>query len=276
MATPPFLPDESKPADADIVSQYPAVERTFRDIMETWLLVDHDTAGEHAQVTLPERGSDPSQATNTGFVYTKDDSGDTELYYEDDSGNVVQVTLNGALNAGGFPANTSLLFYQSLAPTGWTKDVASTLGNHAIRVMTDVAWSAGTKGNTAFDSVFGAGKSSADVTLTGGQSGTSAHLHGAGTYSAANGGAHGHGMDLSSGSTGVFNAGEHLSTVASAWAAGTGGGTNVEVGIVNVSNHSHSLSGSSSTTAEANADDVHSHTLSLDLNYINVIRATKN
>lgn len=156
MASPPFLPDETKPADSDIVSQFPAVERAFRDIIETWLLVDHTTDGEHTQVTLPESAGDPSNATDIGFLYTKNDGGDTELFYEDAGGNVVQITVGGALFS--FPATTSMFFYQSAAPTGWTKDTNATLGNHALKLVTDIAWSGGSKGATAFDSVFGSSK----------------------------------------------------------------------------------------------------------------------
>ncbi len=228
MATPPFLPDESKPADGDIVSQFPAVERTFRDIIETWLLVDHDTDGQHKQTTLPERGSNPTPATDIGFLYTKNDGGDTELFYEDAGGNVVQMTLDGDVNKLTFPATTSMLFYQSLAPTGWTKDVASTLGNHAIRVMTDVAWSGGSKGATAFDSVFGAAKTVGGTAISVAQ--MPAHVHGvAGNISGAN-------------------------------------GAGVRVPGNTTSINSESVGGGST----------HDHTLSLDLNYINVIRATKN
>ena len=176
IATPPFLPDEAKPADADIVSQYPAVERLFRDIMESWLLIDHDTDGEHTQITLPELASDPTAATNTGFVYTKDDATATELFYRDDSGNVVQLTVDGA-PGGAFPATTSMLFYQSAAPTGWTKDIASTLNKHGIELVTSTAWVDESAGGTDFDSVFGASKSSGLVTLTAAQSGLPAHSH---------------------------------------------------------------------------------------------------
>ncbi len=48
MATPPFNPDETKPGDSDIVSQFPAVERTFRDIVEDWINFEHDPTGHHA------------------------------------------------------------------------------------------------------------------------------------------------------------------------------------------------------------------------------------
>ncbi len=257
MATPPFLPDETKPADSDIVSQYPAVERAFRDIVETWLLVDHDTAGEHAQVTLPERGSDPTPVTDVGFLYTKNDGGDTELYYADAASNVVQVTLGGAINV--FPANTSMLFYQSAAPTGWTKDIASTLGNHAIRLMTDVAWSGGSKGNTVFDTVFGAGKSSTGYELLAAD--VPNHTH-ADTLSVASGGAHTHDIQLftsASGGRGFSGASASNQTVSNA--------------ALSAGAHGHTISGS--VTATSGGGGTHAHGLSLDLNYVNVIRATK-
>lgn len=236
MATPPFLPDETKPADGDIVSQYPAVERTFRDVIETWMLVDHDTAGEHAQVTLPELGSDPSAVADTGFVYTKDDGADTELFYLDDSGNVVQITTDGALTGLGVldaPATTSMLFYQSAAPTGWTKDTAGTLNNHALRVVTSTAWATGSKGATGFTSVFGASKTAGATTLTAAQSGLPVHTHN-----------YGYNTNLGSGS-----GGRNLSNVGSVGQVDNAGG--------------------------AAAASSHNHTLSLDINYINLIRATK-
>ena len=234
MATPPFLPDETKPADADIVSQFPAVERLFRDIIEDWLLIDHDTNGQHKQVALAESASDPSAETNIGKLYTKDDGADTELYYIDDSGNVVQITADGALLT--FPATTSMFFYQSAAPTGWTKDVAATLGNHALKLVTDVAWSGGSKGATAFDTVFGSGKTAGATTLTAAQSGLPAHIH---TI------------------TGNFlgDPGIGISAIG-------GGSFNYVNPVVQ-------------SVAAASAALSHNHTLSLDLNHIQVIRATK-
>ena len=51
MATPPFNIDETKPADSDAVSAFPAVERTFRDTVEDSLAVEHDynSAGSSAR-----------------------------------------------------------------------------------------------------------------------------------------------------------------------------------------------------------------------------------
>jgi len=41
--------------------------------------------------------SDPTNVADTGFVYVKDDGGDTELYFMDDGGAVVQLTNDGTL-----------------------------------------------------------------------------------------------------------------------------------------------------------------------------------
>ncbi len=228
MVTPPFLPDETKPADGDIVSQYPAVERLFRDIIESWLLIDHDTDGKHTQVTLPELAVDPTAVTNTGFLYTKDDAGDTELYYRDDSGNIVQMTADGG---AGFPATTSMLFYQSAAPTGWTKDVAATLDKHGIEVVTSTAWAGGSNGATAFDTVFGPAKGTGGHTLA--ESEIPAHTHATQFRN-----------DSTSGGTTPYSS---LSTT---------GGALVD-------------------TDSTGGGGSHNHTLSLDLNFIKVIRATK-
>lgn len=48
MASPPFNIDQTKPADTDAVSAFPANERTNRDIIESMFAVEHDVAsGQH-------------------------------------------------------------------------------------------------------------------------------------------------------------------------------------------------------------------------------------
>lgn len=64
-------------------------------------LIPTGTIGYHKKVTLTERASDPTQVANAGILYVKDDAGDTELYYLDDSGNIIQLTADGALMIGG-------------------------------------------------------------------------------------------------------------------------------------------------------------------------------
>ncbi len=69
--------------------------------------------------------------------------------------------------APGFAAGTKMLFQQTAAPTGWTKD--TTHDDKALRVVTGTA---GSGGATAFNSVFGSGK------ITGSASpGFTSHTH---------------------------------------------------------------------------------------------------
>jgi len=58
-------------------------------------------------VGLFEQSSDPNTAQDKGFIYTKDASGNTELFYKDSTGNVVQLTDSGAA-AGGVPYDNTL------------------------------------------------------------------------------------------------------------------------------------------------------------------------
>jgi hypothetical protein len=59
------------------------------------------------------------------------------------------------------PAGTLMLFQQTAAPTGWTKQ--TTHNNKALRVVSGAASSAG---STPFTTVFGAGKQTAAYALT--------------------------------------------------------------------------------------------------------------
>jgi len=42
-----------------------------------------------------EQAGDPANIANTGIIYTKDVAGVTELFYEDNAGNVTQITSGG-------------------------------------------------------------------------------------------------------------------------------------------------------------------------------------
>lgn len=69
-------------------------------------------------------------------------------------------------NNGGFPTGTKMLFVQTSAPTGWTKDTTAALNNTALRVVTGAASSGGTVDfTTAFASQAVAG-TNAGFTLT--------------------------------------------------------------------------------------------------------------
>jgi hypothetical protein len=55
-----------------------------------------------------------------------------------------------------FPSGTRMLFQQTSAPTGWTKDTTTSVDNRALRV---VSGTAGSGGSTAFTSVFASNRS---------------------------------------------------------------------------------------------------------------------
>lgn len=132
MASPPFNPNEALPGDTDIVSAHPSGARTFRDVMESWMLINHDTAGDHFQVNLPEQGSDPSAISNKGILYTKDVSAISELFYRDSAGSVLQITSAGSI-ASAIAVGTVMCFFQAAAPTGWTQ--VTTQNDKVLRVV---------------------------------------------------------------------------------------------------------------------------------------------
>ncbi len=113
--------------------------------------------------------------------------------------------------ASEFASGTRLLFQQTSAPTGWTKETSATYNDAALRIVTGTV---GTGGADAFTTTFGAGKSTAGFTLTTAE--IPSHTHGIGDGSAAAGG-----------STSYFaNSGSAVQSVA------TGGG----------GSHSHTIS----------------------------------
>lgn len=69
MASPPFSINIALPGDSDIVSQHPFNARAFRDAVKSWLLVNHDTSGNHTRVDIPQSASPSSPAVNTDVLY---------------------------------------------------------------------------------------------------------------------------------------------------------------------------------------------------------------
>ena len=137
-----------------------------------------------------------------------------------------------AIAAVTFPAGTSMLFYQSAAPTGWTKDTASTLNDHALRVVTSTAWAAGSQGTTAFSTMFAASKVTSSTAAD-----LAAHTH----DELADGGA-------------VARGGGGATKYTT---SGAGSGVLVEI------------------TGSTGGGGGHTHTLDLNVKFINLIRATK-
>lgn len=150
-----------------------------------------------------------------------------------------------------FPSGTLMLFQQTSAPTGWTKQ--STHNDKALRV---VSGSASSGGVTGFTTVFGSSKSTGSYTLL--TNDIPSHTHTGTTNST---GAHTHTTTIPNDNAGSTNqATSLLNTVgtSTAWASSSDGA------------HTHAF-----TSDATGGGGGHSHTLSLDLAYVDLIIASK-
>lgn len=154
------------------------------------------------------------------------------------TGNVL--TSNGttwtSAAAAAFDAGTRLIFAQSTAPTGWTKDTTN-YNNHALRVVTGAA---STGGSVDFTTAFASQSVSGTVgSTTLSTSEIPSHNHTFSYYLGAGGGSSPRVLDDGFGGTSSSNTGS------------TGGG----------GSHNHSFSGTA---------------INLAVKYLDVITATKN
>lgn len=154
---------ESTPPDAEDARLGASKIRNLkRDIRER-IAVDHYAAGTsddgaHKKVTLLEQATDPTTAPNVGFVYSKDVSGVTELFYKDSAGNLQQLTSLGKLVdnlAAGLtwqPGDIKSVAYAG-TPAGWLDcdgAAVSRAGQAALYAKINITWGAG-DGTTTFN-----------------------------------------------------------------------------------------------------------------------------
>ena len=142
-----------------------------------------------------------------------------------------------------FPAGTKMLFQQTSAPTGWTKDTTAAINNGSLRTVTG---SVSTGGATSFTTVFGSGKTTGSTTLSAAQAGVGSHKHIQGAAIREFGGS----FDYSA----------------------TTGGARTEGTSAAVAITTHPFT----ETVSAAASSGHTHTMAIDLKYYDVIIATKN
>lgn len=152
--------------------------------------------------------------------------------------------FNGA-NRADIPSGTLMLFQQTAAPTGWTKQ--TTHNDKALRVVSGTASSGGT---TAFTTVF------ANQTPTINVGGLSA---GATTLSTAQMPSHTHSVTI----RGESGYGGSDGTLSGTSGLGSYGFTTSSAGSSN--SHTHSIAGSASSSA-----------ITLDVQYVDLIIASKN
>lgn len=121
--------------------------------------------------TIFRETSDPSALINSGMIYVKDDSGDTELFYMDNSGNAVKITQDGYV-AGSGGSSSPLTTKGDL----WVYDTSDNrlpVGSNGYILTADSAQSAGVKwaaasggGFTAYEEEFTASSGANEFTLS--------------------------------------------------------------------------------------------------------------
>jgi hypothetical protein len=193
----------------------------------------------------------------TSGSITGENVSSTKLQYNPSTGTLSSTNFvgngSGLTGISSFASGTRMMFVQTAAPTGWTKDTTN-YNNHAIRVVTGTASTGGTVDfTTAFASQTPAGSISVNTSgLSAGATTLStseipSHQHTIPT--AANPGSPFDRCQMGQGVYGGGNAGSVLAT--------GGGGS-----------HSHSISGSATATFTGTA-------INLAVKYLDVITATK-
>lgn len=123
---------EATPAAGDDASEGATRFQELKLAIRERLAIDHSLAGDandgaHKKVTLLEQSGDPTLAANTGFFYTKDVSGVTEVFYMDSNGAVTQITKGGSINVSGFLSGQIIDFGGTSVPSGWLECDGSSL-----------------------------------------------------------------------------------------------------------------------------------------------------
>jgi hypothetical protein len=136
--------DETKPAGTRARSLGDDDIREFKRTIRERLAIDHQFAadesgnsaiGTHKKITFSEtQASDPTAYDDCGYLYIKTVSGQKELFWMDDNGNVVQLTTGGVIKDSVL-AKTGDWMVSSVATAraGWT-NVSATYSNKFMRI----------------------------------------------------------------------------------------------------------------------------------------------
>lgn len=106
MASPPFNINQLIPQDNDIASQFPATERTFRDVVESWFLIDGNVQGRKEKVSFDHKDSDPSGTADVTTVWADTDGtlkfrvGTGNVQYLGDAPGTIKVWLTNTAPEG--------------------------------------------------------------------------------------------------------------------------------------------------------------------------------
>lgn len=122
MASPPFNIAETVPADNDFVSPFPATERTFRDVVESWFLIEGNVNGRSNKRYMEWSNPAPTGIATTTVIYA-DPLGYLQMK-RGDTGNemYLEVPVGTILDYGGSSTPEGYIFPagQAVSRTGAT------------------------------------------------------------------------------------------------------------------------------------------------------------
>ena len=190
------------PAETEDVRLGAGRIRDLKRAIAERLVVDHSWAGDaldgvHKQLTMPEQAADPTPVAATGFVYTKDVDGGTELFYQDAAGNVIPLTSAGG--SGFITGEVRAVAYAAL-PAGWLTCNGAAVSRTtyaALFALLSTTWGVG-DGSTTFNlpdlrgrALIGSGTGSGLTARTVGQQTIGEEAH---ALTSAENGTHSHGV----------------------------------------------------------------------------------
>lgn len=129
------------PADTDEEAQGAQRIRDTKAAVGERMAVDHSLVGDandgkHDWVTLRNAGQTTPFTLDVGDgrLFASQNASNTELFYQDSSGNVIQVTKAGSVTGPVLiPSTTVMVFAQASPPAGWT--LSTSLNDVMLRVV---------------------------------------------------------------------------------------------------------------------------------------------
>lgn len=215
--------------------------------------ISSDAAGNWREIAFARADGNPSTNAERGVIKIATTGESTDK--TNDTVASTPKAVDALVRTNWFPTGTALVFYQSAAPTGWTKQ--TTHNDKALRVVSGTGGGSG--GTSAFSTVFG--KTATDAyTLT--VTDIPAHTHGGVTGNDSPVHTHAFGITApsASGNAILQGGGSNIGNAATTPTASATGNPSV--------NHTHSIS-------SQGGGGSHSHPMDIRVQYIDVIVATK-
>ena len=218
--------------------------------------------------------SRPASAVNGTFWLDTTTASAPILKFFDGTDDITFATFDTSANtvdvgAGAFDSGTSMLFQQTNAPTGWTKQ--TTHNDKAVRIVTG---SVGTGGSVAFSTALGTGATVAGGSVSGSPDASSLSVSISGniantTLSTSQIPSHTHSIPL------IHTPGIPASQVSGRQGNSTNPSATGSTGGDGSHTHNHNLSGSMSGNIGVGNLAVGASTASINVNYVDFIIANK-